>query len=152
MKFPIHAQTATKTMGDFTLSNHFSFEIDGVIVGGVHGIEQIETETETVEFKDGEDRRLRTRPGNHRPGKMLVSKDWSNTPEWYNWRKTVLDGKVQRKSISVIFQNDANEESGRLNFYNCWPTKWVGPALNSRSSGHATEKLEISFEEMELKI
>jgi phage tail-like protein len=144
-------KATTKTQGDFNLSNRFSFEIDGVIVAGVHTIDGLESESDVVEYKDGEDGVSHTRPGNHKPGKMTCSKDWSNTSEWYKWRKAVLDGKVDRRSISVIFHNDAGEEAGRMNFYNCWPSKWNGPSLNARSSGHAGEKLEISWETMELK-
>ena len=144
-------KATTKTQGDFNLSNRFSFEIDGVIVAGVHTIDGLESESDVVEYKDGEDGVSHTRPGNHKPGKMTCSKDWSNTSEWYKWRKAVLDGKVDRRSISVIFHNDAGEEAGRMNFYNCWPSKWNGPDLNARSSGHAGEKLEISWETMELK-
>jgi phage tail-like protein len=144
-------KATTKTQGDFNLSNRFSFEIDSVIVAGVHTIDGLESESDVVEYKDGEDGVSHTRPGNHKPGKMTCSKDWSNTSEWYKWRKAVLDGKVDRRSISVIFHNDAGEEAGRMNFYNCWPSKWNGPSLNARSSGHAGEKLEISWETMELK-
>ena len=144
-------KATTKTQGDFNLSNRFSFEIDGVIVAGVHTIDGLESESDVVDYKDGEDGVSHTRPGNHKPGKMTVSKDWSNTSEWYKWRKAVLDGKVDRRSISVIFHNDAGEEAGRMNFYSTWPSKWVGPSLNARSSGHASEKLEISWETMELK-
>ena len=141
----------TGTQGDFNLSNRFSYEIDGVLVAGVHSIEGIEHETDIVEYKDGEDGTTHTRPGNHKPGKMTVVKDWSNTSEWYKWRQQVVNGKVERKSMSVIFHNDAGEEVGRMNFFQAWPTKWVGPNLNARNSGHAIEKLEISWETMELK-
>jgi phage tail-like protein len=111
----------TKTQGDFNLSNRFSFEIDGVAVSGVHTIDGLESEDDVVEYKDGEDGTSHTRPGNHKPGKMTVTKDWSNTSEWYKWRKAVLDGKVDRRSISVIFHNDAGEEAGRVNLYGCMP-------------------------------
>jgi phage tail-like protein len=103
----------TKTQGDFILANRFSVEIDGVVVGGFHTIGGSDTESDIVEYKDGEDGTTHTRPGNHKPGKMKVTKDWSNTSEWYKWRKAVLDGKVERKSMSVIFHNDAGEEAGR---------------------------------------
>ena len=148
---PAKLKGSTKTQGDFNLSNRFSFEIDSVMIGGVHSIEGIEHETDVIEYKDGEDGTTHTRPGNHKPGKMVVTKDWSNTPEWYIWRKAVVEGRVDRKSVSVIFHNDAGEEAGRMNFYDCWPIKWDGPTLNARSSGHATEKLTISWERMELK-
>ena len=143
-------KATTKTQGDFNLSNRFSFEIDGVIVAGIHTVSGLEDESEVVQYKDA-DGTLRSRPGNHKPGKMTVTRDFSTTSEWYRWRKAVLDGKVERKSISVIFHNDAGEEAGRMNFYNCWPSKWNGPSLNSKSSGTITEKLEISWETMELK-
>jgi len=58
---------------------------------------------------------------------------------------------IERKSISVIFHNDAGEEAGRMNLFNCWPGGYKGPALNAKSSAHATEKIEISFETMEWK-
>jgi phage tail-like protein len=141
----------TKTQGDFNLSNQFSFECDGVMIAGVNSIEGFESETDVVEYKDGEDRVRHTRPGDTKPGKITVTKDWSNTSEFYKWRKTVLDGKVERKSISIIFHNDAGEEAGRINLFDCWAVKWKGPSLNSRSSGHATESLDISFERFELK-
>ena len=128
----------------------FSMEIDGVKVAGVHAEEIIGPESEVL-YQDEANGTILTRPGNHKPGTLVVTRDWSHTSEWYRWRKAVLDGKVDRKSISVIFHNDAGEEAGRLNCYNCWPRKWVGPALNAKNSGHATEKLEIVFETMEMK-
>ena len=126
-------------------------EIDGVIVAGIQTIEGIESETEIVEYKDGSDPVTHARPGNHKPGKMTVTKDWSNTQEFFKWRKTVLDGKVERKSISIVFQNDAGEVATRMNFFQCWPVKWTGPAMNAKNSGHATEVLEIVWERIEIK-
>ena len=144
--------------GDFNLSNRFTVEIDGVLIKATNLTGAFENLTEVVEYKDGEDGTMHTRPGNHKPGKMTVTKDWSNTSEWYKWRKAVLDGKVDRRSISVIFHNDAGNEVGRLNLYNCWPSGWSlnssidSSAPNSRNSGHANEVLEISYETFELKL
>jgi phage tail-like protein len=132
------------------VGSQFRFEIDGVMVAGVHKIDGIEHENEVVEYRDGDDAITHTRPGRQKPGRMTVTKDWSNTPEWYRWVKAVLDGKVQRKSISIVFQSDAGEET-RLNFFECWPTKWTGPALNAKTSAHASESIEIVFERMEMK-
>ena len=71
----------TKTQGDFNLSNRFSLEIDGVMVAGVNTVEGFETESDVVEYKDGEDGVMHTRSGNCKPGKITISKDWSNTSE-----------------------------------------------------------------------
>ena len=144
-------KATTGTQGDFNPSHRFSFAIDGAIVGGVHSVEGFVNEAEIIEYKDVEDQISHTRPGNHKPGIMTIVKDWSGTDEFSRWRKAVLDGKVERKSISVIFYNDAGEEAGRLNLTGCYPSKWSGAELNARTSGHAGEKIEIIWETIELK-
>jgi phage tail-like protein len=63
----------------------------------------------------------------------------------------VVDGKVERKSVSIILLNDAGEEAMRYNLFECWPTKYKGPDLNSRNSAHATEAIEIAYETFEMK-
>lgn len=142
---------ATKTQGDFNLSNRFSLEIDGVLISGVESIKNLEASLDVVEYKDGESGVTHTRPGNHKPGRITILKDWSNNSELYQWFKKTTAESVQRKSISVIFQNDAGKETSRMNFYNCWPVRWSAPdVINARNSGHASEKLEISWETMEL--
>ena len=142
----------TKTQGDFNLSHKFTVEIDGVVIGGIHEIDGLETETDVVDYQDGEDRTLHTRPGNHKPGKITITKDFSPDDRmFFNWRKEVLDGKVDRKSISIIFQNDAGEESERVHLFGCHPTKWKGPSLNAKNSGHATEVIEIQCENIVFK-
>jgi phage tail-like protein len=144
-------QVTGKTQGDFNLANKFDVEIDGVLVNGVHKVEGLENETDIVEYKDGEDGTMHTRPGNAKPGKITITKDWSNTSEWYKWRQAILDGKIDnsRKSISIIFHNDAGEESMKYNFYNCYPSNYIGPSLESKNSGHATERIEFSYNSMD---
>src|SRR5262245_41359214 len=95
----------TKTQGDFTLSHKFNVEIDGVTMGGIHKVDGIEFEVEVVEYQDGEDITTHYRPGRLKPGRLIIERDWSSTQEFLKWRKTVMDGKVERKSISVIFKS-----------------------------------------------
>jgi phage tail-like protein len=121
-----------------------SVKIDGVNVAGVHTIANIDVLRE-------EARQGQAHPENHKPGKIVLTKDWSNTMEWYNWRKAVIDGKTDSRSISVIFHDDAGAEVGRMNFYNCWPVKHTMPAAEAKSSGHATETIELAYERLEWK-
>ena len=165
---PGHKQlpaATSKTMGDFNLANRFSVEIAGVTVAGVHPIDNLnalvtearghdkmhETQSDIVEYKDGEDGVNRTRPGNHKPGKITLTKDWSNTLEWTEWYKNVLDGKVDRRSISIIFHNDAGAETGRMNYFNCWPVKHNMPSSAEKNSGHAAETIELSCDRLDWK-
>ncbi len=142
---------STKTQGDFNLAHRFTVEIDGVAIGGVHTIEGLEHEHEIIEYMDGDDGTAHFRPGRPKPGTIKITRDFSATKEFFNWRKSVMDGKVDRKSISIILLNDAGEEAMRYNLYETFPHKYHGPALNARNSAHATEALEIVFETFEMK-
>lgn len=133
----------------------FSVEINGVLIQDEVSIDGINSTSELVLYNPVQNSVSKSRPGKVKYANITLTKDWSNTSEWFKWRKAVLDGKVDRRSISVIFHNDAGEEAGRYVFNECWPVAWTlfdatSPA-NTRSSGHAGEKLEISWETMELK-
>ena len=130
----------------------FTVAVDGRQDPAVFAFEGGLSICDIVEYKDGDDGTQRTRPGNCKPGKITITKDWSNTSEWYAWRKTVLDGKVDRRSVSVIFHNDAGEEAGRMLLLDAYPTDYQGPSDNAKSSGHATEKMDISWKSAELKV
>jgi len=150
-KFPrTSLQQLTKNSGDFHLSHRFGLEIDGVTIGGVHKIDGIEFEAEVVEYNDGEDMMTHCRPGVLKPGTITVERDFASTKEFYLWRSAVINGKTDRRSVSVIFTNDKGDEAKRINFFNCFPAKWTGPALNSKASGHASEKLDVIFEEFKV--
>jgi phage tail-like protein len=140
----------TKNSGDFFLSHKFGLEIDGVTVNGIHKVDGIAFEAEVVEYNDGEDPQTHCRPGQLKPGKIVVERDQGNDKAFFIWRKAVVDGKTDRRSISVTFHSDKGDEARRINFFNCFPVKWQGPSLNSHSSGHATERVEIVFEEMKM--
>ena len=129
----------------------FQVLIDGALVPGVFSVDGGERHTEVVEYKDGDDHVTHTRPRTVVVKHIALTKDWSNTSEWYKWRKAVLDGKVDRRSVSVIFHNDAGEEVSRMHLIGALPTDWSGPNQNAKNSGHAVEKLEISWETTELK-
>ena len=142
---------STKTQGDFNLAHRFTIEIDGVAIGGVHTVEGLDHEHELVEYMDGDEGTTRFRPGRQKPGQIKIMRDFSATKEFFLWRKSVVDGKVDRKSISIVMLNDAGEEAMRYNLFNAFPVKYHGPALNSKNSAHATEGLTIVFEEFEMK-
>ena len=129
--------TYFKTMGDFNLHSRYRVEINRRPVAGARSLTDLNALRQQV------------RSGNHKPGKLVLTKDWSNTLEWYTWRKAVIDGKTDRRSISIIFHDDAGVEVGRMNFYNCWPVKHVMPEMNSKASGHASEEIELNYESVE---
>ena len=152
------AGAVTRTMGDFNLSNRFSMEIDGVLVAGVHTIEGLDSETDAVEEK-GADGVWHTRPGNHKPGKLTLTRNWSSTSEWATWRDGIaagiaggaVAGKLLKGRITVIFHNDAGGEAGRMNFYNCWPSAYVVNGVLTKEPSPVTESIELRFDRVDRK-
>jgi len=130
----------------------FKLQIDGVTVAGVHSIEGLETESDVVFTPNNSGTPgVTADPGPVTGQSVTIERDFAGNKEWFVWRKAVLDGKVERKSMSIIILNDSGNEVARYNLFECWPTKWIGPSLNAKNSGHATESLEVVFERFELK-
>jgi len=132
-------------------ANNLSVEIEGVFVPGVHSVEGLEHVNGVIEYQDGDDMTSHTRPGRQKPGVIKITRDFTSTKEWYNWRQSVVNGKTERKSISIIFHNDAGEEDRSYNLYDCFPTEYVEPSPDERNSGHATETIKISYESMDVQ-
>ena len=107
----------------------FRVEIDGVTVGGIASIEGLESAHALEIRADAKD------------------------PFVARWRKTVLDGKVDRKSISIIFMNDAGAESQRINLFDCFPTQWSEAIFDAGPGGAPASPIVIhmTFRKIEME-
>ena len=148
---PVGAVTSHALGASAIPNNKFSVVIGGVTQAHVTSFSDNGAPADPLTENDPTTGALLTsRPGKNSAGKIVITKDWSNTSEWYKWRKAVLDGKVERKSISIIYHDDAGGESGRANYTNAFPISWSPPQVfaTAKSSGHAQETIELSYETM----
>ncbi|MSP55776.1 MAG: phage tail protein [Myxococcales bacterium] len=137
-------------------SFHFLLEIQGVIsdtkiiVGGFKSVSGMDSETEIVEFKQGNDKVVRKKPGRTTYANIVLERGYTATDDLWQWRKNIEDGKIDRRSGSVIIlDQDGQTEVARYNFYEGWPCKWFVPDMSADSSAMAIEKLEIAIEKVE---
>lgn len=147
LAMPLRAQPAVgATTPPSQLSNRFSFEIDGVLVAGVHSIDGLEQETDVVEYKDGEDGTAHTRPGRAKPGRMTFTKEWTtgDWPRFSAWQKART-----RKNGAIIFHNDAGEETGRFEFTDGLCTGWK--VIIDARQPQALEVIEVTFTTLTMK-
>ncbi len=96
---------------------NFKVEIEGVTQSAFSEVLGLETSTDVVEYQDGEDIVLRKRPGRTLYSNIIMRRGYVNTDELWQWRKNVIDGKVERKSGSVILCGDDGSEIMRYNFF-----------------------------------
>jgi phage tail-like protein len=132
----------------FTLHN-FNVEIDGVVQAGFKEVEGLDSVTEVIEYKDGDDMTVHKRPGRTKYSNIILRRGFINDPAFWEWRKSVIEGRVQRKSGSIVIFNDANEEVMRYNFYEAWPCSWKGPKLDASGRDVTVEEVELVVERIE---
>ena len=135
---------------------NFLLEISGItgdaktIVGGFKAVSGMDSETEIVEFKQGNDKVVRKKPGRTTYANITLERGYTATDDLWQWRKNIEDGLIDRRSGSVIvLDQDGETEVARYNFYEGWPCKWYVPEMDSDQSGMAIEKVELAVEKVE---
>jgi len=135
---------------------NFLLEITGItqdskiIVGGFKSVSGMDSETEIVEFKQGNDTIVRKKPGRTTYANITLERGYTATDDLWEWRKNIEDGKIDRRSGSVIIlDQDGATEVARYNFYEAWPCKWFVPDMAADSSAMAIEKVELAVERVE---
>ena len=134
---------------DHLVSNKFKIEIEGVTQGSFTAMGGIEITTDVVAFNNGDDLWSRKRPGRTNYSNLVLKRGYTNNDELWQWYKAVQDGRVERKSGSIISLDDAGGEIVRYNFFESWPCRWSGFALDAKSSGVLFEEIEIAVEKVE---
>ena len=128
---------------------NFKVELGTEIVAAFQEVGGLEVTTEVVESQDGDDIVLRKRPGRTSYSNIVLRRGYTASDELWTWMKTVIDGKVERKSGSVILSGDDGTEIVRYNFFGAWPCRWKGFVLDGKGTGVAVEELEIATEKIE---
>ncbi len=153
------AKTIRKTgsQGDYFPMANFKLEIDGVIQAGFKEVSGLESETETIEYQDGDDGTVRRRPGPTKYQNIVLKRGFINDPALLEWYKKVTEGVTEKKSGSVIVLDRAGQEAMRYNFYGAWPVNLQGPALDTKGDTHqveglrVVEELELAYERIEIR-
>jgi phage tail-like protein len=132
---------------------NFLIEIDGVVKGGFTEASGLTTDTNVVEYREGQEQSLTTRklPGLMKYNNIVLKRGWTRDRSLWEWRRKVIEGKTQRASGAIVLLDEARNEALRWNFTEGWPSKWEGPALNAKTSEVAVETLEIAHEGLTLE-
>ncbi len=131
---------------------NFLVEIDGVTVAGFSECSGLTTETDVIEYRNGdEDITVRKLPGLKKFTNISLKRGFTDSTELWEWRKKVMDGQTERQSGSIVLLNEAREEALRYNFREGWPSKWEGPTFNAKNNEVAIEVMEIAAESLELE-
>ena len=132
-------------------SFNFIVEIEGITSAGFSECTGLDTETDIVEYREGaDDITVRKLPGLKKFSNVTLKRGVSTNTELFDWRKSVMDGTIERKNISIVLYDERGVSGGgervRWNLQNAWPSKWVGPELKGSANEVAVETLEFCHE------
>jgi phage tail-like protein len=130
----------------------FNFLVDiGGATAGFSEVSGLTTETDVIEYRTGAmDITVTKLPGLKKFTNIMLKRGFSNTKELWEWRKTVIDGKTERRDGTITLLNEARQSALQWNFYYGWPSKWEGPTMNAKTNEVAIETLTITCEKIEL--
>ena len=126
---------------------NFIVEIDGIARAAFRECSGLDTSNDAIDYREGTDGRgVRKLPGLTKHSNISLKWGTTDDASLWQWRKTVMDGIVQRKNGSIVLLDDTGAEKVRWNFVDGWPTKWTGPSFNATGNEVAIETLEIVHE------
>jgi len=141
---------STRRSFDHIGSFNFKVEIDGLQSGTFIDVSNLESSTEVVEFRDGNGVTTRKIPGKSSSSNITLRRGYTDNHELWHWRRTVIQGQVQRKNISVVVCDDDNSEIMRFNFYEAWPCRYALCNLGSAENRTLVEEIELVVEGIEM--
>lgn len=137
-------------------SYNFLLEVSGItpdqktIIGGFKKMSGMDSETEVIQFKQGNDKVVRKKPGRTTYANIVLERGFTASDDLWNWRKNIEDGIIDRRSGTVtILDQNLTDIVAQYNFYEGWPCKWYVPEVDSEQSKMAIEKIEIAVEKVE---
>jgi phage tail-like protein len=138
-------------MPDLSTTSVFVLEIDSVEMGSFRKCSGIESETETIEYKEAtKDGKMIIRkvPGAMKWSDITLERRIDESKSLWEWRKQVIEGDIDaaRRNGSIVAKNSKMEEVARWNFEAGWPSKWTGADFDAGSNEVATEKVIITHE------
>ena len=126
---------------------NFLVEIDGVAVAAFSEVSGLESETDVIEYRTGgEINTVRKLPGLTKHPNLVLRRGVTQDAELWNWRRSVVDGNVERRNGSIVLLDDDRTPILRWNFSQGWISKWTGPNLNAKGNEVAIETIEIAHE------
>ena len=143
----------TGSRQDPLTSFNFIIDIQGIRagfaeVGGLSG------ETNIVEYREGSDPHMAPRklPGQAKYSNINLKRGYTvNGKDLWEWRKSVIEGRTQRLSGTITLMDETRKPALVWRFFEAWPSKWAGPAMNAKNNDVAIEELELAVEGVELE-
>lgn len=137
----------------FNLTRLFYVTIDHLEAAVFHEAEGLNAQLDVVEYQEGGENTFRHKlVGPTRWSNIVLRRGTSDSLEFYEWVKECIQGKVQRKSGTIIaLGRDHTTTVAEWQFKNAWPCRYQGPDFSTiRSPDMAIEEIELAHDGFEM--
>ena len=134
------------------LNFNFTVDIGAGDELGFSEVEGLSGEIEVIEYREGADRvnTARKLPGLAKFSNVKLKRGITGRTDLFEWWKTVRDGQVQRRNVTITLLDEQRQPVMRWLLRNAWPVKVEGPALHASGNEVAVETLELAHEGLEI--
>lgn len=122
----------------------FWVEIEGLFVGGFSEVSGLQAETEYEQYAEGGvNDYIHHFPKRTKYPPLVLKRGMTYSSDLWDWYEKTINGKIQRKSGTVILLDANGFEECSWNFFESYPVKWKGPDLNAMRGEVAVESIEL---------
>src|SRR5215211_6452376 len=123
----------------------FRVEILGLQVGGFSQVTGLEREVTTEDYREGGlndyTHKLATVT---KYQNLSLRRGIADATELWQWHQDVVNGKIQRREISVVLTDHLGQAKWRWVFAAAYPVKWSGSELNATTNEVFVESVEFA--------
>ena len=123
----------------------FRVEILGLEVGGFTEVSGLDREVTLEDFREGgvNDYTHKLATVTKYPN-LTLKRGLADATELWQWHQDVVNGKIERRQISVVLIDFAGRDTWRWVIEKAYPVKWSGASLNSSANAVVVESVELA--------
>lgn len=127
---------------------NFRYKVSvGGAEAGFNEVSGFEISVDSVEYREGDDP---TTPyklsGLTKYSNITLKHGVTDSMDLYNWMKDCVEGKIERKVVTIIALSETGSPLATWEITEAWPVKYTAPSFNATGSEVAIESLEIVHE------
>jgi phage tail-like protein len=131
---------------------NFKLSVQGVVQGHFTRVEGLGVKVDRILYRaGGENSAVRSIPGQVEYTAVTLRFGLTDSTELLNWLFTVVNGKVERRNVSLSMLDDAGStEVRRWDLIGSWPCGWSGAPLDALGHEVAIETLTLAYDQLKL--
>ena len=130
---------------------NFKLQIQGIDEGHFTEVSGLAAKVQVIAYREGGGGpTVRRIPGRVEWGDVTLRYGLTSSPLLWQWFQTTLNGKVERKSVSIVMlEADASTAAMQWDLEGAWISEWRAAPLDALGREVAVETLTLVFESLE---